>query len=155
MDNASITYRFESICDPAPEVSEAVYTELRQFNHVANPHFFEAVSLTENEAKPLNLFVFDQAGRVCGGLFAETQFLWLKVDIMAVREDLRDQGIGTELMKLAEAEAIQRGCKHAYVDTMEYQAPSFYQRIGYSLVGQLDNWDSHGHTKFFLTKDLP
>ena len=37
---------------------------------------------------------------------------------------------------------------------MDYQAPGFYQSIGYQIAGQLDDWDSHGHTKYFLGKDL-
>lgn len=155
MHNDQIAYRFESIGIPTPEMRETVNTELRSFNHAANPRFYVAIERPENEAKPLNLFAFDRDGLVCGGLFAETQFLWLKVSIMAVRSELRRQGVGAKLMALAEAEAVQRGCKHAFVDTMEYQAPNFYLRLGYKVVGQLENWDSHGHTKFYLTKDLP
>ncbi len=64
------------------------------------------------------------------------------------------QGIGARMLQLAEAEAIRRGCQYAYVDTMDYQAPDFYQRLGYTIAGQLDDWDSHGHAKLFLVKKL-
>jgi GNAT superfamily N-acetyltransferase len=154
MENQSTIYRFESVCDPTPEMTEAVNSELRQFNQAVNPHFYKALSQPGNEAKALNIFVYDQEGQICGGLFAETLFLWLKISIMAVREDLRGQGIGTELMAIAEAEAWKRGCKHAYVDTMDYQAPNFYLRLGYRVAGHLENWDSQGHSKFYLVKQL-
>jgi GNAT superfamily N-acetyltransferase len=138
MDNQPINYRFESIYDPTPEMREAVNAELRQFNQAVNPHFYEALSQPENEARALNIFVFDQEGQVCGGLFAETRFLWLKISIMALRSELRGQGIGTELMRIAEVEARRRGCKHAFVDTMDYQAPNFYLSLGYRVAGHLE-----------------
>ena len=89
-----------------------------------------------------------------GGLFATTRFCWLKIDIMATRFDHRKQGVGRALLDRAEGVARQRGCKYVYVDTMDYQAPDFYGRLGYRVAGALSDWDSHGHTKFVLVKDL-
>jgi hypothetical protein len=37
---------------------------------------------------------------------------------------------------------------------MDYQAPDFYQCLGYTIAGRLDDWDSHGHAKLFLVKRL-
>jgi predicted N-acetyltransferase YhbS len=91
---------------------------------------------------------------VAGGLIGTTQLLWLKVEILSVASQFRRQGVGSRLMAIAEAEAVRRGCKYAYVDTMEYQAPSFYQALGYQIAGRLDDWDSHGHAKYFLKKTL-
>lgn len=146
--------RIELIDQASPELREAVNIHLRAFNREANPAWYAARSLIENEARPLNLFAFDADGQPHGGLFAETQFLWLKIHILSVHADCRGQGLGTQLMNEAEAIAIARGCQFAYVDTMEYQAPRFYEKLGYTIVGQLPNWDSHGHAKLFLTKQL-
>ena len=57
------------------------------------------------------------------------------------------------MLQVAEAEDHRRGCQYAYVDTMDYQA-QFYQRLSYTIAGQLDDWDSHGHAKLFLVKKL-
>ena len=146
--------RLELIREPSPELKEAVQCELRAFNRQANPDWYAARALPENEPQPLNLFAFDNHGQARGGLFGETQFLWLKVSILAVHADFRQQGLGTRLMQRAEAIAVERGCRFAYVDTMETQAPVFYEKLGYQIAGRLDNWDSHGHAKFFLTKSL-
>ena len=100
------------------------------------------------------MFALDAANRPLGGLLGETQLAWLKIQYVSIRADARRRGIGSRLMSLAEAEAINRGCKYAFLDTMSYQAPDFYQKLGYRIAGQLDNWDSHGHAKFFLVKTL-
>jgi len=34
---------------------------------------------------------------------------------------------------------------------MDYQAPDFYRKLGYQIA---ENWDSHGRTKYLLTKQL-
>ncbi|QDU25915.1 putative acetyltransferase [Anatilimnocola aggregata] len=146
--------RIEIVNDPAAELREAVNVELRTFNREQNPAWYAARAATENDAQPLHIFAFSPGGQVCGGLFAETQFHWLKISILAVNSALRGHGIGTRLVQQAEATALARGCRYAYLDTMEYQAPIFYQRLGYQIAGTLPDWDSHGHAKFFLTKKL-
>ena len=87
-----------------------------------------------------------------GGLLATTSMSRLKIRIMAVREDHRRQGLGTLLLGTAEAEARRRGCKYGFLDTMGYQSPEFYRQHGYQVVGAIPDWDSHGHTKFYFTK---
>ncbi len=127
---------------------------LREHNVTANPEFMERLQQPEHAARPLVLLASDATGLV-GGLFAETRFAWLRISIMAVRPGCRSQGIGAALLAEAEREAVARGCQHAYVDTMEYQAPRFYLAHGYRIAGEIPNWDSLGHRKFFLTKILP
>jgi GNAT superfamily N-acetyltransferase len=133
---------------------EGVNVALRSFNRAANPAWYAARERAENEPAPLNLFVFGAEGNVCGGLFAETQFLWLKISILVVHAAWRGHGLGTRLLSAAEQTAQARGCQFAFLDTMEYQAPTFYAQRGYEQVCALPNWDSHGHAKLFFTKRL-
>ena len=87
-------------------------------------------------------------------MFATTQFHWLRIDIMATKEDQRRQGVGRALLSSAEQVAKERGCKYAFTDTMDYQAPGFWEKVGYKVAGEIDDWDSHGHRKFYFTKEL-
>ena len=146
------TYEIASAVDD--HTRETVYQELRAFNQGANPEWWAARDEPANAPAPLIVACYDASGDVAGGLFAETQFAWLKLSIMAVRADLRGQGMGAELVRRAEAEAVRRSCKYAFVDTMSYQAPGFYQRLGYQVAGRIEDWDSHGHAKLYLTKRL-
>jgi ribosomal protein S18 acetylase RimI-like enzyme len=56
-------------------------------------------------------------------------------------------------MNEAEAEAIHRGCRGAWLDTFSFQARGFYERLGYSIFGTIENFPP-GHRRFFLKKDF-
>ena len=134
------------------QMRETVHRWLREYNTSANPDFFAALDRGGSEP----LFITAQASdrSVLGGLLGNTLLKWLRIDIVAVAPAVRRSGIGRLLMTEAERHAQKRGCSAAYVDTMSYQSPEFYRRLGYSEVGRTPNWDSHGHTKYYFTKHL-
>ncbi len=138
--------------NPTSGEQEQVLSWLRSFNADSNPQFMR--SLEEGASQDFFIVARDENGSVVGGLRGAFLHHWLKVDVMAVSPDHRRQGIGRKLVKEAEAMAAQRGCRYAYVDTMSFQAPDFYLSLGYEESGRLQNWDSHGHDKIFLTKKI-
>ena len=75
------------------------------------------------------------------------------VDILWVHEDHRKNGIGTKLLLEAEKEAIRRGCHHVHLDTMSWQAPDFYRKHGYEVIGILPDIPA-GNQKYLLMKAL-
>ena len=127
---------------------------LREHNGAVNPAFMEKLHQPEHSSKPLILLTHAN-DNVVGGLMAETQLSWLRISIMSVHPEWRSKGIGAALLAEAEQLAIARDCKHAYVDTMDYQAPQFYLSHGFEIVGQIPDWDSHGHSKMYFSKHLP
>lgn len=102
---------------------------------------------------PLQIVARDQNGQFAGGLDGATYFGWLYVENLAVAEHQRRQGIGSRLLRAAEAEAVRRGCTHAYLDTFSFQARPFYEKHGYTLAGTLEDFPA-GHSRFFLQKRL-
>jgi len=102
--------------------------------------------------RSLALAVHNAQGAVCGGLWAATAHGWLYTQMLAVPEAARGQGLGRRLMQAAEAEALRRGCHHAWVDT-QFGALGFYQRLGYAVFGQLPDYPP-GFTRSFLSKVL-
>lgn len=99
----------------------------------------------------LALFVRDEQGAIVGGLSGYTHWSWLFISHLWVDESLRGQGYGKGLVKRAENEAIRRGCRHAYLDTFDFHAPGFYQKLGYEVFGSLKGFPA-GHTRYFLQK---
>jgi ribosomal protein S18 acetylase RimI-like enzyme len=50
--------------------------------------------------------------------------------------------------------AAERGCRRVFLDTFSFQAPGFYQKLGYQVYGRAEDWPD-GHAHLFLRKDLP
>lgn len=103
--------------------------------------------------RALNVLVKDDQGNVLGGLWGETYFQWLFVNLFHIPADLRGQDLGTRLLQEAEAEAKKRGCIAAWLDTFAFQAPGFYERLGYARFGELADFPP-GHSRIFFTKTL-
>lgn len=128
--------------DPGPMM--AMVTLLRGFNDSASGYAWDGIPLTILLAHP-------ETGEVIGGLLGSTGYGYLHVDMLFVPESMRKAGLGSRLMQQAEDEAIRRGCMGSYLETFDFQAPGFYQRLGYQAFGQLDDTPP-GHTRFFLRK---
>ena len=105
------------------------------------------------ESEPLNLYVEDDSGELLAGLVAETFGNWLEIEYLFVKEDLRGQGIGSQLLQRAESEAKKRNCRYAFVNTYQFQAPAFYQKHGYQEVFTLKDYPCTGQRHYYQ-KDL-
>jgi len=106
------------------------------------------------EYSPVNLFLRDAGDEVVGGLLAGIWGGVLFVRILWVSEALRGRGFGRRLMELAERCAVERGCRHIFLDTFDFQAPGFYEKLGYQIYAKAEDWPV-GHAHHFLRKDLP
>ena len=105
------------------------------------------------ESEPLNIYVEDDSGELMAGLVAETFGNWLEIEYLFVKEDLRGQGIGSQLLQRAESEAKKRNCRFAFVNTFQFQAPDFYQKQGYKEVFTLKDYPCTGERHYYQ-KDL-
>ena len=101
------------------------------------------------ESEPLNLYVEDENGEIMAGLVAETFGNWLEIEYLFVKEDLRGQGIGSQLLQQAESEAKKRNCRFAFVNTYQFQAPAFYQKHGYKEVFTLKDYPYTGQRHYY------
>ena len=105
------------------------------------------------DARLLVALLRDPTGRIYAGLsghtwggVAEVRFLW-------VDEPWRGTGIGTRLLRTAEATARSRGCTKIVLSTHSFQAPAFYRKRGYAVAGEFSDYP-RGHRSIFLEKSL-
>ena len=133
---------------------EAVFAVLREHNRTRAADHWAALDRPESASRPLAIVARGDDGRVLGGLTGATRLAWLKIEVLGVCEGARGKGLGRRLVAEAEREAVRRGCRHAYADTMSHQAPGFFARLGYDLAGRIDDWDSFGRAHFLYTKRL-
>ncbi|HQT76263.1 MAG TPA: GNAT family N-acetyltransferase [Rhodopila sp.] len=93
------------------------------------------------------------SGAVVGGLWASTLLTWLNIEMLYVPETMRRTGAGSALIRVAEAEALARGCRHAIVDTFNPRAALFYEALGFIRFGELDDFPP-GHRRIYFRKRL-
>lgn len=102
------------------------------------------------ETKPIAIFVNDDNSNRVAGISGETHGNWLEISFLWVEESLRGQRIGSKLLNNAEAEAIERGCKYAFLDTFDFQARDFYLKQGYKEVFTLEKYPLTGKRHYFV-----
>ena len=95
----------------------------------------------------------DNSGEILGGLLGHTSYRLFFLDVFYLPEELRGAGLGSRIVALAEDEARRRGCTAAFVYTVTFQAPEFYERHGYRRFGQIA-CPPDGATRIFLSKTL-
>ena len=91
--------------------------------------------------------------RVLGGVLGRTSLGLLFIDLVFLPETLRRGGIGQRMIALAEAEALRRGCVASVLYTISFQAPGFYEKLGYREFGRVACLPP-GTSRVFMTKEL-
>jgi len=89
------------------------------------------------EPEQLQLKACDADGQLTGGLTGHTVQGWLFIKLLGVAEGQRGSGTGRALLARAEDFARQKGLVGVYLDTFDFQAPRFYEGLGYSECGRL------------------
>jgi ribosomal protein S18 acetylase RimI-like enzyme len=102
---------------------------------------------------PVGYFLKAVDGEWLGGLLGNIWGGWLHVTHLWIAAPARRLGHGTRLMRAAEEYASARGCRRATLETGSYEARPFYQKLGYRVFAELEDYPP-GHTKYFLRKDL-
>jgi GNAT superfamily N-acetyltransferase len=116
--------------------------------------FNERSSGRAKDYRPLTIVLSDpDTQETVGGLVGWTSFSYLYVNLLYLPDTLRGAGLGSQMMALAEEEAARRGCHGAWLDTFSFQARGFYERLGYTLFGAIEDYPP-GHSRYFLKKAL-
>jgi GNAT superfamily N-acetyltransferase len=127
---------------PSEADRDAVVAPLRAFNitHGGDPAI-----------RPVAVLLTDGDGRHVGGLWGRSSYGWLHVELLAVPAEYRGRQYGRALMQAAEDIARRDGQIGMWLDTFEFQARGFYEKLGFELFGELEDHPM-GQSHFFLRK---
>ncbi len=105
------------------------------------------------ETMTYSVLLRNQKNEVRGAIVVSFLYNGMHIDLLWVDESLRNQDWGSKLIKIAEEEAVRRGCALAYTDTFTWQAPEFYKKNGYTIYGELDDFPV-GNSLYYFVKKL-
>jgi GNAT superfamily N-acetyltransferase len=114
---------------------------------------FNAQNAAPVASQFLAVLIQDADGATVGGLWGRTAYRWLFIELLVVPEAMRGQSRGASIMAAAEQIARDRGCIGAWVDTFSFQALGFYQKLGYEIFGEIEDYPP-GEARYFLKKRL-
>ena len=102
--------------------------------------------------RPFSIFIKDQKQNVLGGVTAVTFYGSLYVDTLWIDKTLRHQGWGTKLMHGAEKIGKERGALFATLNTMDWEALPFYEKLGYSIEFTREGYEKN--SKMFMLRKI-
>ncbi len=140
-----MSVRIETTANPTDEDYLSILTPLRAFN---------VSRAGDAGAEKFALLIRDEhSNEVLGGLYGRLLYRWMFIELLAVPEQARGQGLGSRLMGMAEDLAREKNCIGIWLDTFDFQAPEFYRRLGFSEFGQVNDYPP-GHRRFYFQKRL-
>src|SRR4051794_8131927 len=86
------------------------------------------------------VMVYDEHDQRVGGI---TGWQWgdsFTIEFLWLDREWRGQDIGTELIRIMEQKAAERSCTQLFLDTYNFQAIEFYRKLGYDVIGMLENF---------------
>jgi len=128
--------------------SEKDVQELKQ--HLRD---YNVTHANSNDGYGIAIFLRDDQRQMVAGI---SGWLWgecLEIDYLWVQEAVRGQGVGKQLVIALEEAAVVRGCRQITLETFSFQAPEFYQKLGYNEFGVIDGFGNH-FRKFYMPKRL-
>jgi GNAT superfamily N-acetyltransferase len=105
----------------------------------------------QSDGQLFGFFIRNEQQEIVAGLSGWTWAQACEIRALWVHPAWRGQGYGKDLLEAAEQEARIRGCTVILISSYSFQAPAFYQKYGYELAWQLNDFPP-GHQQCYLVK---
>lgn len=129
---------------PDPADVQFLEDRINEFNIAATGY---------DDGRLLASFVRNAEGRIVAGVFGWTWGGACEIRYLWVDAAYRGHGYGTRLLQAAEREAAARGCITIVLSSHSFQAPDFYRKHGYTIIGVRKDYP-RGYADVFLQKQL-
>ena len=103
--------------------------------------------------KPIEIIARNELNEIIGGLYGRSLWGTLEIKTFVVKTENRNEGIGRKLIEQAEKEAKNRNCRFISLDTFSFQAPEFYEKLGFIKIGTETDFPK-GFEKLYYRKKL-
>jgi len=128
--------------------------EVKEFQKGLRAYNLEQTNGEFNSPQPwINLVLKDHKGTIVGGILTSTLYWSQYLEVLWVDDKYRGLGYGRDLVLEAHRLAKKNGCITSHTYTFSWQAPDFYQAVGFKLIATYDGYHE-GITELILMKRL-
>ena len=106
-----------------------------------------------HEVGRLSCIARDATGKVVGGAVGRTWPPCAEIQQLWVDAAHRGRGLARLLVRTFEHRAAERGCRAFYLETLSFQAPGLYEKLGYRKAFALDVYP-HGIVRYTMRRDV-
>jgi GNAT superfamily N-acetyltransferase len=139
--------------NPEPVITRVTPSSAEQEFLEDHLYEFNCAQTGHRDGQLFAFLIRDEKDEIVAGLSGWTWAQACEIGKLWVDPSLRGKGYGRRLLESAEQEARMKGCKVIFLSSYSFQAPGFYQKNGYELAGQLNDFPP-GHQYYFLVKRL-
>lgn len=100
-------------------------------------------------------FVAKENDEIIGAVTGFTCFSEVYIDDLVVMENHRGKKVGTQLMRAVETHYKDCGFNNMNLCTSEFQAPKFYEKLGFQLEFVRKNRNNPKLNKYYYVKFFP
>ncbi len=93
-------------------------------------------------------------GEIIGGCEGNITGRFCYVHRIWVNQDYREKGLGSKLIYQLENYAKNNNCMTISLDTAEFQAKGFYEKLEYLVISIVDGVIFPGYKQYFMSKNL-
>ncbi len=147
MNNSKHSNRFVITSNPSKEEIAIIKKGLEEHNK-KHPN-----GELDIPTPDISLVLKDKAGQIVGGVITSMLVGVMHLEVLWVNKAHRRKGYGRALVLEAERIGKKKGYTAAQTWTFSFQAPQFYQSIGYKVLGIFDGYIG-GITEYVLMKRL-
>jgi ribosomal protein S18 acetylase RimI-like enzyme len=109
-------------------------------------------TLGNTSFEPFGFLVHGDNGALIAGCTGVFMYGALNIKLLWVDEMVRNKGLGKQLLEKAEILAQQKNCRYISVETFNWQATGFYEKMGYKVEFIYDGYDNDSKFYFFRKK---
>ena len=105
------------------------------------------------QKEEFSYLVYDEDGTLIGGIGGVFRWDWCYVSKLVIDPKYQGQGYGTKLLKYVEELAREKQMIGIFLSTFIFQAPKFYEALGYQQFGKLQDIPK-GHSMLYYAKRI-
>jgi ribosomal protein S18 acetylase RimI-like enzyme len=129
-----------------PEIEKEILEEFIQ-------HTIETIGFDGFQRDYTSFEIREDNGELIGICKVKLFFGNLHIKVLLIKKKYRGQGFGTQLINHALQYAKEQGCRFAFIESMSFQAPEFYKKLGFIVELKRDGY-AGGTSFYYLRKDL-